>query len=48
MSAQQNLRPELMFALLLWIGLLGWALSLGLAAIERRVFRHAVPSQVQA
>jgi ABC-type nitrate/sulfonate/bicarbonate transport system permease component len=48
MSAQQNLRPELMFALLLWIGLLGWALSLGLAAIERRLFRHEQPMGVPA
>jgi len=40
MSAQQNLRPDLMFALLLWLGALGWALSAGLLAIERHCFRH--------
>jgi ABC-type nitrate/sulfonate/bicarbonate transport system permease component len=40
MSAQQNLRPDLMFALLLWVGALGWALSAGLLAIERHLFRH--------
>ncbi len=40
MSAQQNLRPDLMFALLLWVGALGWALSAGLLALERRCFPH--------
>ena len=40
MSAQQNLRPDLMFALLLWVGGLGWALSAGLLAIEQHLFRH--------
>lgn len=40
MSAQQNLRPDLMFALLLWVGALGWALSVGLLALEQRIFRH--------
>jgi ABC-type nitrate/sulfonate/bicarbonate transport system permease component len=47
-SAQQNLRPELMFALLLWIGMLGWALTLGLALVERRLFRHAVHAEARA
>jgi ABC-type nitrate/sulfonate/bicarbonate transport system permease component len=42
MSAQQNLRPDLMFALLLWVGALGWALSAGLLAIERRCFRYTL------
>lgn len=44
MSAQQNLRPDLMFGLLLWIGALGWALSHGLLRLERRLFRHALPA----
>jgi NitT/TauT family transport system permease protein len=48
MSAQQNLRPELMFALLLWIGVLGWTLSFALAAIERRLFRHGAPMEARA
>lgn len=43
MSAQQSLRPDLMFALLLWIGLLGWGLSAGLLALQRRWFRHSLP-----
>jgi len=48
MSAQQNLRPDLMFALLLWLGALGWALSAGLLALERHWFRHAVMSDATA
>jgi ABC-type nitrate/sulfonate/bicarbonate transport system permease component len=42
MSAQQSLRPDLMFALLLWLGLLGWALSAGLLALQTRWFRHSL------
>jgi len=48
MSAQQNLRPDLMFALLLWLGALGWALSAGLLAIERHCFRHLRASEGQS
>jgi len=41
MAAQQSLAPEEMFALLAWTGLLGWALSAGLVALEQRLFgRH--------
>jgi len=36
--AQQNLRPELMFALLLWVGMLGWAINAGLLALQRGLF----------
>ena len=36
--AQQNLRPELMFALLLWVGILGWAINAGLLALQRSLF----------
>ena len=39
-SAQQALMPEQMFALLVWTGLIGWAASAGLAALERRLFAH--------
>lgn len=42
MSAQQSLRPDLMFALLLWLGLLGWGLSAGLLATQKRWFRHSL------
>ena len=41
-SAQQNLQPALMFALLLWIGLLGWGLGALLLAAQRRWFRHSL------
>ena len=36
--AQQNLRPELMFALLLWVGVLGWTINAGLLALQRSLF----------
>jgi len=48
MSAQQNLRPDLMFALLLWVGALGWALSAALVALERRCFHRVSAAGTQA
>ncbi len=36
--AQQNLRPELMFALLLWVGAIGWGSNAALLAAQRRLF----------
>ena len=48
MSAQQNLRPDLMFAMLLWVGGLGWALSAALLMLERRCFRHLTAAGAQA
>jgi NitT/TauT family transport system permease protein len=44
MSAQQSLRPDLMFALVLWIGLLGWGLSAALLALQGHWFRHSLPT----
>ncbi len=41
LSAQQSLAPERMLALLLWVGLLGWALSAGLLALQKRWFAAA-------
>lgn len=42
MSAQQNLRPDFMFAFLLWLGLLGWALSAGLLWLQQHWFAHSL------
>ena len=39
--AQQSLQPDLMFALLLWIGLLGWSLNALLVRAEARLFGAA-------
>ena len=39
--AQQSLQPDLMFALLLWIGLLGWSLNALLLRAEARLFGRA-------
>ena len=41
MQAQQTLRPELMFAVLLWVGIIGFALNWLLLAAQRRLFGRA-------
>jgi ABC-type nitrate/sulfonate/bicarbonate transport system permease component len=41
MSAAQSLHPDLMFAMVLWIGLVGWALNAGLMFAQRRLFGPA-------
>jgi ABC-type nitrate/sulfonate/bicarbonate transport system permease component len=38
MLAQQNLRPDLAYGFLIWIGVLGWLLNSVLQWIERRYF----------
>jgi NitT/TauT family transport system permease protein len=43
MTAQQSLRPDLMFALLLWVGLLGWGLGALLLMLQRAWFPHSMP-----
>jgi NitT/TauT family transport system permease protein len=41
MTAAQSLHPDLMFAMVLWIGLIGWALNAGLLLVQRRLFGAA-------
>lgn len=41
MTASQSLRPDLMFAMVLWIGLVGWALNSALLFAQRRLFGPA-------
>ncbi len=41
MDAQQSLRPALMFALLLWVGLVGWGLNAALLWAQARLFGPA-------
>jgi ABC-type nitrate/sulfonate/bicarbonate transport system permease component len=41
MTAQQALRPDLMLAYLLWIGLIGYALNSGLVIAQRHLFGPA-------
>ena len=41
MSASQSLHPALMFALLLWVGLVGWGLNAALLFAQRRLFGPA-------
>lgn len=38
MQAQQMLQPALMFAVLIWVGVLGWALNAVLLLVQRRAF----------
>ncbi len=41
MAAAQSLHPDLMFALLLWIGIVGWGLNSLLLFAQRRLFGAA-------
>jgi ABC-type nitrate/sulfonate/bicarbonate transport system permease component len=41
MSAAQSLHPDLMFALVLWIGIVGWTLNASLQFAQRRLFQGA-------
>jgi ABC-type nitrate/sulfonate/bicarbonate transport system permease component len=41
MTAQQALRPDLMLAYLLWIGMVGYFLNSGLVAAQRHLFGRA-------
>ncbi|MDR3468885.1 MAG: ABC transporter permease subunit [Xanthobacteraceae bacterium] len=43
MTAQQSLRPALMLALLVWIGLVGFALNAALVLAQRRLFGRFAP-----
>lgn len=36
--AQQSLRPDLMYAQLLWVGFIGWFINASLSALDRRFF----------
>lgn len=41
MLAQQSLEPDLMFAFLLWLGILGWGVNALLLLAQRRLFGRA-------
>lgn len=38
LAAQQSLAPDVMLAVLLWVGFVGWTANAGLLALERRWF----------
>lgn len=40
MRAEETLRFDLMFALLFWVGLLGWGINAGLEILQHRVFDY--------
>jgi NitT/TauT family transport system permease protein len=41
MSAESSLRPEVMFAILLYIGVTGWSVNAALLLAQRRLFGRA-------
>jgi ABC-type nitrate/sulfonate/bicarbonate transport system permease component len=41
-SAQQELRPDLMYAYVLWLALMGWALNAALVALQGQFFAAVV------
>ncbi len=41
MDAQQSLRPDLMFAYLFWVGIVGWSLNALMLWSQRRLFGRA-------
>jgi NitT/TauT family transport system permease protein len=43
--AQQNLRPDRAYGLLLWIGCVGWVLNAVLLAVERGAFGYLNPAK---
>lgn len=45
MTAQQALQPALMLALLVWIGVIGFALNAALIAVQRRLFGRFAPAE---
>jgi NitT/TauT family transport system permease protein len=44
MLAQQALRPDLMLAYLIWIGIVGYALNILLTVAQQRLFGRAALS----
>jgi ABC-type nitrate/sulfonate/bicarbonate transport system permease component len=48
MTAQQALRPDLMLAYLVWIGVIGYALNAGLVVAQRHLFGRAALVQETA
>ncbi len=43
MVSQETLRPDRMFALLIWLGILGWGVNYFLVRLEGRLFEHRSP-----
>jgi ABC-type nitrate/sulfonate/bicarbonate transport system permease component len=45
-NAQQVMRPATMFAVLIWVGIVGWALNAALLFAQRRLFGRAATLEV--
>jgi ABC-type nitrate/sulfonate/bicarbonate transport system permease component len=48
MVSQETLRPDRMFALLIWLGVLGWGMNYFLVRLEARLFAHRAHGAVEA
>ena len=48
MLAQQTLRPELMLALLFWLGIMGWALNHAMLWSQKRLFGPAAMVRIES
>ena len=48
MLAQQTLQPELMFALLFWLGIMGWALNHAMLWSQKRLFGPAAMVRIES
>jgi ABC-type nitrate/sulfonate/bicarbonate transport system permease component len=48
MSAQQTLRPDLMLAYLLWIGVLGFVVNAALLRLQLRIYGHVAATEPPA
>ena len=48
MTAAQALRPDLMLAYLVWIGIVGYALNEGLVFAQARLFGRAAQTEAAA
>jgi ABC-type nitrate/sulfonate/bicarbonate transport system permease component len=47
MVAEQSLHPEIMYAMLVWLGIIGWGVNALLLWAQRRLFGHAGMVEVQ-
>ncbi|MGY3581494.1 ABC-type nitrate/sulfonate/bicarbonate transport system permease component [Bradyrhizobium sp. USDA 4341] len=46
--SQQTLHPDLMLAMLLWVGIVGWSLNAGLLKLQSSLYAHRVREGRQA
>ncbi len=47
MIAQQTLHPDIMFAMLIWVGIVGWSLNALMLFAQRRLFGPAALARTE-